>query len=1085
MNEFYIIILLIQFTNTFLIIFAGAESFRFNFCGPVLNLFCCHEKVNLLGTDENREKNKIVFEMDVNFRQTRIEAIAQDEGDFLKEITTGVANINQTNMKVLLHSIQKIEDAGNYYEPLYSINDIEIPDVCDEAVEHPSKVATLIKVDKNHFPLKKVVGRVGNNAVKFLEFSETHQRIFQFLDRMNYKIVKSTEDLLNLNTNGLDLKLNGITKTTDFMTAYKQFKKEFQEKFNLYFSIEDGNHRTAIISKILDQECFSDKYYKPENASVLEVSPQARIFQLFTIEIEYHPTQFKKSWDAKFESCERRRSVELKFGNRFTDYFSSFAKAAKKHRLKLAQCDDDNFFCHSHSTESLTIKDAYIVNYETMIETMLTMTIFHGKRSTLEEQNALLEICRDRKKQFTPFYGVTLSTRNKKNETFLHVQNTSIEKEYLIVLELMRLFLGNLALLPKFNKFLKHQVIDEKFKISSKKHCDFDKVNLFKDLLLVVHKCTNALYIHLMDEQAELQKIPQSKEPGKRWDKIMYDTMCKKYPTRRWKTFMAVNILGDIINVWCKIGHDPEPYVKGIMTYGSVDFKRQFRDEYTTNNLRSSILIHILQEYENQYNSQLRYASGHTYNVFQIGVLKNMNKIYTNRKKSYDLTNYTTDKSRQVPGHYFRMNDKQIFLNNSQCLLPANFETFMCMYYPCLASTTFLDKMKFIKNILIDDNVIHCDKKGKKNVTTEWNLKKFLQLDMSKPDDKVEDYDEIDNKSTSSKRKTDTTNSNQAKKPKSNTTVVSSVSRTRQTDSPVKGKDTTGSKTKKSKISGNSENDKDSTRSNTKNNDATMTTVSNNNGNANKEKKTVEKNDASEKTKNTSSKQSRSSASCNKPPPKNIMAATSTVSTISNTMTGFWCNQLVLDTVGTSASFLESNLLHMYNMVNTDVNELTNQQIIKMHQDLKAEIEECRSKATDLCQRNKQWKEDTVPIEDLDENTTFVITKEDYDGYLAYKMNVLKMQDNTISSVKSRKTTKTTTSKTTLPIVEKNACGTFDDITCAECGKQTSHRCMKILTNGGMMCEGKQICGTPFCVTCKLKRDCSETKNRCRKHNEK
>ena len=70
------------------------------------------------------------------------------------------------------------------------------------------------------------------------------------------------------------------------------------------------------------------------------------------------------------------------------------------------------------------------------------------------------------------------------------------------------------------------------------------------------------------------------------------------------------------------------------------------------------------------------------------------------------------------------------------------------------------------------------------------------------------------------------------------------------------------------------------------------------------------------------------------------------------------------------------------------------------------------------------------------------------------------------ASRRTRNTSETNTSGKRNRVLTRNHCGQFDFVSCLYCkGRTTTHRCM-INKCGGLIDNGREICGKPFCLTC-------------------
>ena len=1106
------------------------KAFKYELCGPVINLFCCHETIDLPGDTAGRLKNKLIFKMDVNFHQASMKEFFKQ--GFLTKVQDGSADLNQSDMKVFIHSIDDKQTEKTPKREILSINDVEIAKDQKRSIVHPNKVA--IPVDKARYNYQPVPaglstrgGQQSESVKRLLSTSIQHQEIFYFLEKFNYKKLSTIDDLKSLATD-IDMPIDYMRG--DFKVAYQTFRQKFQEKFRLFFSMLDGNHRSSIIAKILDEECFSDAYYKPENWESLMMEDRtnlSKIYDLYTVEVEYHPTILIPMKIAKRESSKRRQSIQKLFGEKFLDYFSMFGKHALNSNLE--QCDDDNFFCHNHSTD---IHDAFTRNYGKMIEYMI-LTMVGAELDIVEDDYEKLIQCGKENSSsvpFIPFFGYTNLDRNVKQHKFPTTQ-VHLPQEQLIILELMRLFLGNIQLLPKFNYFLQNTYITEDYRNTTEHH---SKINFqfFKSLLQTIHVCTDVLYKQLMHEMAILKRIKRNEETGV-WDQKEFSDMKNNFPSNRWHTFIAINQLEDIINVWSVIGNDPQPFFKPIEKYGSQAFFEKMRSEIRSNNKIESFLIHLLVEYEYQYKSYVNWAFNENKNVFELGWKKRMVAIYKNKAKKLAMTDYPQN-DKKVPGHVFRLRDLHDENDDEQLklsvLVPCTFRTFMSLYYPCLKTNEDKNSLRKYDYVLIDANVPHPSKGMMKIGKSNLRIRKYHKT-MTMTDDidlsKSKGYDNSDDKSdksTSAKRR-NTGSKNSAKKPKKKDSDSRS---TKSNDNKRGSTDTKGSgqkaKKKKNSTSTIQSNPlittppilptpspetfhtpnitpRAKTRSQTKKEDSTPASRTRSQTKKIKESALSldiimkDKNDdgnSSDSSNNEDSSYRDDTGTENSTVKKSLHGrwevgkmddttitlkkskekCDGTLSTMSTEIGKSWYNPIVIQDIQSCKEDMDKEMRDILNTIDE-----TN---VMSYEDRKKKVEHglefCMRRIGTLSEAAQMWQNNMDRIVASEEKVQ--VSQDMYNSMQAFMKKLTITTDNADETECVGKTETHKEEKLT-----KNSAGTFDSVECEECTDKipTNHRCMHELSEGGYLCEDKRICGKAICGICKSSRNC--TLNRCKEHN--
>ena len=95
--------------------------------------------------------------MDVNFHQASMKEFFKQ--GFLTKVQDGSADLNQSDMKVFIHSIDDKQTEKTPKREILSINDVEIAKDQKRSIVHPNKVA--IPVDKARYNYQPVpeIGR--------------------------------------------------------------------------------------------------------------------------------------------------------------------------------------------------------------------------------------------------------------------------------------------------------------------------------------------------------------------------------------------------------------------------------------------------------------------------------------------------------------------------------------------------------------------------------------------------------------------------------------------------------------------------------------------------------------------------------------------------------------------------------------------------------------------------------------------------------------------------------------------------------------------------------------------------------------
>lgn len=240
---------------------------------------------------------------------------------------------------------------------------------------HPTLHANIVDVSifkENSNPYD--TRRTPHDCGRFVTANDEQKILFNWLEQFNNVYLRTTKQITELATK---IHLPGISfnKNDDFLTLYATFKKEFQKKFNIFFSILDGNHRSTVLAKLLDREPFSDRYIRQTDDIPVQLNNvKARVFDLFTVNIEFHNKQLIDSRYARQESYNIRAAQQKTFGSKFIDYFSSFLKFIERKKRDLVECKDSNFFSSSYGKD---IKNVFVENLEkSMSEIVLIIVSF-------------------------------------------------------------------------------------------------------------------------------------------------------------------------------------------------------------------------------------------------------------------------------------------------------------------------------------------------------------------------------------------------------------------------------------------------------------------------------------------------------------------------------------------------------------------------------------------------------------------------------------------------------------------------------------------------------------------------------------
>ena len=621
--------------------------------------------------------------MDVNFHQANM-TLLQKEKEFLLEVAQdGDTKINNADLKVFVHSLG---EGTKNSQQILTVSDVLFPDKSQYSIVHPTLHANVVDVNTLRDKSYQYNTR-HKDCGRFFKANDEQKTLFNWLEQFNNIDLRTTKQITELATK---IQMTGISfkVADDFLTVYATFKKEFQKKFNIFFSILDGNHRSTVLAKLLDREPFSDRYIRQMNDMPVKLTDvKARVFDLFTVNIEFHDKQLIDSKYARQESYNIRATQQKTFGLKFIDYFSTFLKRIKS-KHDLVECDDSNFFSSSYGKD---IKDVFVENLEKSLSEIVCIVV-----SFSENKGKHDEILREmkRKPAFKEYY--CLSKQARRN---IQIGNISLPEESVLIMDLMRLFCSKLSLISKFNYFLRNPCEIDRLQNDTIYKSNFENTQVFKILLSSIYRMSNFLHEGVM---SELEHVSGKSD------------VRNNFPTRRLVTMMQISILEEIIDVWKMIGNDPRVYLNTVKQYGSMYLRKKVKKILEQNEKEKDplpILVLLLLEYENNHRAYLNY-------------IKNSQDIFIFdeelRNKILDtFTSNRTKKGATLPQNLWKCNQlrlRDVFdsFDNVHIFIPCSFKTFMSLYFPCLFSSDDIASMKSYYGICFPQVILFCKQRYKR-----------------------------------------------------------------------------------------------------------------------------------------------------------------------------------------------------------------------------------------------------------------------------------------------------------------------------------------------------------------------------------
>ena len=649
--------------------------------------------------------------MHVNHHQANIHQL-QEEKKFLLDVTSGKAKISNIDFKVVVHTLGNKELESSTSRPISTVCDVLFPDNNLLSIEHPMYHAKVLR----HTDLTTRCLRNPSIKDKFNDVANEHKPIFEWFQQFEYVQLKSIEDLRNLGT-----KLEILPKTFEvqdnFFHSYAKFKELFQKKFMVFFSILDGNHRATVLTKLLDREPFSDHYIKNENDKAIPLdNMNAKVFDIFTVDIEYHPTILIDSRSARKQSYQIRSAGSKFFGSKYLDYFSAFSKYINNTNSIFKECNDENFFGYKYG-ENVT--DAFMDNVTNALSEMVFIVTEFTELNVKNE-----EVLKQMKKKniLEKFYK--FSNRGRKRISFGSIV---LPEETVLLLELMRLFCGKKSVLPQFTSFLSNSHQLPILKNNSECHFDRQKTYVIKNLVTTIHRISHFMFQAFVEELA--------KEHGKTTEAVSTFFMHK-----RLYTMIQISTLEEIIGVWKEIGYDPQVYIKSVLRYGSVDLTRKvFKLLDGQSNDPIPYLLLLLDEYENNHRAYLNYIKNTAkFRVFDFMWMQEMKQVFKSNRNAKSGNPEGKLKCKSL-----KLTDKIERIDNTSVLFPGSFKTFMSLFFPCLFTPDQTEYMEKFRLVFPKDNFL--EEKHKKTNQRDnlnhrrWNfddyvLRKFIALDMTEKD---------------------------------------------------------------------------------------------------------------------------------------------------------------------------------------------------------------------------------------------------------------------------------------------------------------------------------------------------------------
>ena len=694
--------------------FTGKRAFRFQLSGPVINLFIFHETVDVEGCNKNLRKNKIIFSMDVNYHQVSTSKIVTDE-KLLGNMTLpeSQTNFDNSDMYAVIHTI---EDGKHGDNALKSINDVSFPDGRSISVTHPKKIAKHIR----KFKWARKSRRSAD--YRFEDSNDDQAALFSFLELFNNVFLRDNDDLSKLYKKLLGPKGQDNWKCSDdFHESYQRFHKWFQDRFNLYFSFMDGNHRATIISKLMHVEKITDNYYHDENEKYPEWMKREteKVFGgLFSVKIEYHSTELIDPLYAKKISADLRQSQLEHFGTKYADVFTSFAKSIDN----FASCTDDNFYLKGYGTGR---RDQYMDNVDMFFHKMLCTASIYNREMKLDITEVEKAMKNKKSYYFKPFLPSCKKQRKEKMMSFKFDEEKEIQvpSEVILIVDILKLFCADINMLHKYNNFMRHPYVLEKMENTSTNFkCDLNESYFVKDLLSTVFRMSYFLCDALVRELSIMENHEET------------TTVNRALPTERIKTFMSISILQEIIEVWDRTGHDPKIMVAELMWYGTT-YTHTIVSNIVSggdNTNKKPFLIYLLDEYENHQRAYFNLLEVDRTRQDRTGCYIFNKKFKERICKKYGHFNNRNSCSKMDDFDKnfwtmedFRMKDTNCTINGMVYLMPS-FTTFMGFFYPCL---------------LTDEKKTHLQNEDKNILFADYLLAKYTYKDNNKHVDfHIEEY---------------------------------------------------------------------------------------------------------------------------------------------------------------------------------------------------------------------------------------------------------------------------------------------------------------------------------------------------------
>ena len=667
----------------------GSQKVNYNFTGPIINLFIMQEAVDVGGFGQEGEKNKMIFSMDVNYHQVNTNEIVTDKkllGNTATEKSK--THFDNSDLYVVIHTIEdsNIDDKSPDLA-LRTINTVCFPDRTSVSLTHPKKIAKLYHMGSD-IPVPRD-SRNNKQVKKYANFDDEQKKLFHWLEKFADIPLNTIDDLRKLYgvLEGNNVKKMKWEVLDNFSVCYKRFREWFQDKYKIYFSFLDGNHRATIISKLMQEEPISDNYYKDPNERMPTWAKREleKVKGNFKVTVEYNSTALIDPWHAKNISAELRRAQTYHFGNKYADIFASFAKIM----YDFTPCTNDNFYLKAYGSG---VKDQFMKNVDKYLNDILhTASNFVGDMGA-----SLSEIQTEMKKKkhyhFKPFFQLSSFKRNstiiefgkKNNDETIGIK---VSAEIVLFVDILKLFCADINILHKYNNFLRHPHVHDELENRTTFKCDLNEPHLVRDLLNIVYRMSKFMMDMFECELCVAAKLNTDKEEEG------LQKVIAALPTERIKTFINISILQEIINVWDKIGYDPAINLEQLHWYASQDTVELVREVLAGRDRdnKKPYLIYLLEEYENHQRAYLNLVQngGNPYtgcHIFEEALKERICTKYENFANRNKSTTMKKDFERNFwKLEDFRMKDSYCTINSVVYLMPS-FTTFMGILYPCILS---------------------------------------------------------------------------------------------------------------------------------------------------------------------------------------------------------------------------------------------------------------------------------------------------------------------------------------------------------------------------------------------------------------